>query len=191
MVAEKGETGSYYESQAVLMPYMEQSDITSPLIAGNQSSLLLAGASAFRSRLVTARSPARCCSKRQGYLRAVDESFTALDKQEKDPEGRFALALVSDRVFEDGGRSRAFIIGNSSLFTDAWMHQNTYSAEFLLNVIDFLDPGDPMQLAISPKDAIRAPFVTGAPWLVAFVLALLPLTAVIAALFVLLPRRRM
>lgn len=184
--------GDYYESPAVLMPYMEESDITFPLIAGNQDSLLLAGSAAFQEpRSDSAVISHVILRSGQAYLRAVDQSFSALDKQEGDPEGRFPLALVSDRVFEDGNRSRAFIIGNSSLFTDQWMHQNTYSAEFLLNVLSYLSPGEKVQLAISPKDAIRAPFVTSAPWLVILVLVLLPLSAVFAALFVLLPRKRM
>lgn len=192
VVAMQAERGSYYESPAVLLPYMEESPVTAALLAANQSSLLMAGAAAFAEPAeINSMQTTVVLRSGRAYLRQTEDAFASLEQQEGDKEGSFPLALLTDRAFDDGTRSRAFIIGNSSLFTDAWMQQNTYSAEFLLNVMDYLDPGEDFQLAISPKDAIRAPFHMSSPWLVALLLVLLPLVALFAALFVLIPRRRM
>lgn len=105
--------------------------------------------------------------------------------------GEFVLAALSDRAFEDGTRARAFVIGSSGQFTDSWMYSNTYSAELLLNVVDYLDPGQRIALPIAPKAAIRPPLSMPSTWFTALLLLLPPGAVLASALLVLLPRRRL
>lgn len=193
VVANAQNTADYYGSPAMLMPYMQVSEITAALMAANQTTLILTGSVAFEppakgdsrliSQVVLESGPA--------YLRNTDDGSDSIEWQAGDERGTFPLALISDRAFEDGTHSKAFIIGNSSVFTDTWLHQNTYSSELLLSVIQYLDPGEPIQLAISPKDVIRPSLQSFNPAIIAAVLLLIPLSIVAAALLVLLPRRKL
>lgn len=191
VVAELSAQGSYYESPAVLVPTMESTDVSAALVAANQSSLLMAGSTAFDEPLpsdglmvdVVLRSG-------NAFLKEFGSSFDSIEQDEADVRGRFPLALLSNRAFEDGQRSKAFIIGNSGMFTDLWMQQNTYSSELLLNVIGHLDPGEGIQIAIRPKDAIRPPYTPASPILTQLILVMLPAAVAATGLVVLLRRRR-
>lgn len=193
VIANKEAVGSYFESPAVLMPYMERSEITVGMMEAGQSTLILAGAAAFKEPEEAGTGQYATVVLRSGdaYLRQITEEDSGIEQQPGDPEGSFPLALLADAPTQEGTRRRAFIIGNSSVFTDSWLQGNTYSAEFLLNVVNFLSPADPIQLAISPKDALRPPLRISAPWLVSASLVMLPVMIAAAALVVLLPRRRL
>lgn len=191
VVADAEQRGSYYDSPAVLIPEMLATPATEALVAAKQSSLLLAGAAPFAEpRNAVGLQTTVMLRSGPSYLSAVTDAFEGIDKQPGDPEGRFPLALLADKAFEDGRHSRAFIIGNSSLFTDSWMQQNTYSAELLLNIIHYLRPDSGVQLDIMPKDAIRPPLQISSPALVSLVLVALPFGVLAVAAPVLLRRRR-
>ncbi len=193
VVADAQDSASYYGSPAMLMPYMQVSEVTAALMAANQTTIILAGSSAFEApkqgdnRLISQV----VLQSGQAYLRNTDDGSDSIDWQEGDERGSFPLALISDRAFEDGTHSKAFIIGNSSVFTDQWLQQNTYSSELLLSVIQYLDPGEPIQLAISPKDVVRPSLQSFNPAMIAAALLLLPVGILAAALLVLLPRRKL
>lgn len=191
VVAEEADRTAYYESPAVLIPTMESTEVSAALMAANQSSLLMAGSSAFDEPLPAERLDLQVVLRSgRSYLKEVSDAFAGIEQDEADVRGRFPLALLASRAFEDGSRSKAFIIGNSSMFTDAWMQQNTYSSELLLNVIGHLDPGQAIQLSIRPKDAIRPPYTPASPVLTNLVLLLLPASVAMIGALVLIRRRR-
>lgn len=192
VVAKEEEKASYYDSPLYLMPYMQDSEITTPLIASGQDRLMLAGARAF-SMPSAAQADLQVTSllkSGKAYLRAFDENNIILQQQEGDPEGIFDLALYSDRADIQGTHSRAFVIGNSSVFTDEWLYQNTYSTEFLMQVIQTIYTQHPTDISIQPKVAFRPSLGFGSMALPATIIAALPLLVLVIALLVLTPRKR-
>ena len=191
VIAHENSSGSYFESRAVLMPYMESTQATLGMLAAGQTALILAGSLAFREPPPSDDRLTAQVVLRSGnaYLRQLDDQISGIDIQPGDPSAIFPLALLADRTFENGTHSRAFIIGNSSVFTDSWLQSNTYSGEFLLNIVNYLDPGEPISLAITPKNAVRPPMTLASPWLVSLMLVSPPATILIFALIVL-PRRK-
>ncbi|MHC1786179.1 MAG: Gldg family protein [Christensenellales bacterium] len=192
VIAQTDAAGSYIDSPAVLMPYMESTQATLGMLAAGQTSLILAGSAAFREPAAAGGGRDTQVVLRSGnaYLSQLTQDG-GLKQQPGDLGGTFPLALLADIAQEDGTHTRAFIIGNSSVFTDSWLQGNTYSAEFLLNIINYLAPGERIQLAIPPKDALRQPLRIPSPWLVDLALILLPCLVAAAAGIVLLPRRRL
>jgi ABC-2 type transport system permease protein len=193
VIAHEDAQGSYYESRAVLMPYMERTQPTLGMVAAGQTTLILAGCAAFQEPPEMNASLSTQIVLRSGnaYLRRLDDQAAGIEEQPGDQSGIFPLALLAERVFEDGTHSKAFIIGNSSVFTDSWLQGNTYSSEFLLNIVNYLDPGEPIQLAIAPKDAIRQPMRITSPSLINLLLWLPPATVLISGLVFLLKRKRL
>ncbi len=193
VIAQEDALGSYFESRAVLMPYMESTQPTLGMVASGQTTLILAGSAAFQepSELNSGLSIQVVLRSGNAYLRQLDGQTAGIEAQPGDQSGLFPLALLADRVFEDGTHSKAFIIGNSSVFTDSWLQGNTYSGEFLLNLVNYLDPGEPIQLAIAPKDALRQPMRIASPRLVSMMLWLPPAAVLIFGLVFLLKRKRL
>jgi len=91
----------------------------------------------------------------------------------------------------DGTHSRAFIIGNSNLFLESWMAEYTYSTEFLLQIVQYLQGKPPINLDILPKEAIRPSLSPDSILPASVTLVLLPTLVLIAAMAVLLPRRHL
>lgn len=192
VVAQEEEKESYLNSPVVLIPYMEMSEPTAALITQNQSTVVLAGASAFEEPQNVDSLLLNYVLLRSGnaYLRDTSDQSNDIIRKSTDPIGTFPLALTAERSFDDGSRSKAFIIGNSSVFTDNWLYQNTYSAEFLLGLISYLSPSAPISLSIQPKAAIRPPMRISNVTLNNIALVLLPIMVICTALIVLLPRKR-
>lgn len=193
VIAHEEAQGSYFDSRAVLMPYMDSTQATLGMLAAGQTTLILAGSAAFQEPPEANGSLSTQVVLRSGnaYLRQLDDQTTDIEMQPGDQSGVFPVALLADRVFEDGTHSKAFIIGNSSVFTDSWLQGNTYSGEFLLNIVNYLDPGEPIQLAIAPKDAIRQPMRITSPRLISLMLVLLPAAVLISALIFLQKRKKL
>lgn len=193
VVAQEDDDESYYySSPAVLIPYMEMAEPTALLIEHKQTMLILAGSSAFEEPQRTDSLLTNYVLLRSGkaYLRDTSDESNDITQRETDQRGTFPLALTAERAFDDGTRSKAFIIGNSSVFTDSWLYQNTYSAEFLLSMIGYLSPSSPIKLSIQAKDAIRPPLHVVNPLYNWIAIVILPFSVIAAALIVLLPRRR-
>ena len=193
VITEKDDTASYYESPMYVMPYMQPGEATTPLIASGQDRLILVGARAIsltqESRTDLQVIPLLLSGK--AYIRALKENDLTMDRQPGDLSGTFTLAAQSNRTSDDGTHSRAFFIGNSTLFTDKWLHTNTYSTEFMLEVIQTLLPEHPRDLPISPKEAFRRPMVYNSIMLPAVLTFIVPLLIFSAAALVLLPRKRL
>lgn len=193
VVAQEGAAESYYNYPAILIPYMLSSEPTAAMVDANQTMVILPGS-------ISLEEPAQRGSDlvwqpvlRSGpaYIHQADSPLADIAQRPEDETGEFVLAALSDRAYEDGSRARSFAIGSSGLFTDSWMHANTYSGELLLNVIDYLDPGERMSLAISPKEAVRPPLRITNTLLISLLLWVPAVLVIIAALVILLPRRRL
>ena len=192
VVTMKEENKNYYSSPAVLMPYMELSEPTASMMEKKQTTLILAGSAAFYEPEKINPELTQYVVLRSGnaYLRDTSDQSDNIDQRPSDETGKFPLALVSERLNEDGTRSKNFIIGNTSVFTDSWLYQNTYSAEFLLNLVQYLSPIKAPSIMIAPKDAIRPPLRVTSFMLNYLLLIILPLSVSIVALMILTPRKK-
>ena len=192
VMAESAERSGYYDDlQAFLLPYMQPSELTDPLIETNKDILIMPGTRALRMPQVTDTSltvdPLLISGK--AYIRDYTSSAPdSAEKQPTDEEGYFALGTLSTRLTGRGNVSKAVIIGNHLMFTDYWVESNTYAADFLLRSLQFLQGDAPVRLDISSK-ANREPLVMGSRLPTILVISLLPLLVLAVALFVLLPRK--
>lgn len=194
VIAKESDTASYYsDSPVYLMPYMQETNATLPLLAAGKDILLLGGARAFHMPKETADGlflfPVLLTG--QAYIRDYQDGVSLSDQQESDIEGVFPVALWADKMFEDGTLSHAFVIGNMTVFLDYWVQNNTDSTAFLLQMVRSLQGKDPVNLDILPKNALREGLTLGsmAPAVAAAVL--LPLLVALGAALVLLPRKNL
>lgn len=192
VIASQEDKDSYYGDLPVyLMPYMQETEATRPLMENAMDILVLPGARAFRietgngSRVQAA--PVLQTGK--AYIRNYTDGLATTDQQETDLTGTFALAVWTDKMFEDGTQSHALVIGNADVLCDEWMHNNTHAASFVLQMLRSLQGMSPVNLDIVPKNALREGLqMTGLAPAMAVTL-LLPVLVLIGALLVLLPRR--
>ncbi len=193
-VAEESDTDSYYsDAPAILLPYMQETETTAALIAGGNDILLLTGARAFgvTSELSRDLTAEVLLKSGQAYLRTYQDGAETLDKQEGDREGVFNLAVLSTWTQTTGDRSKLFIIGNASVFTDDWLYSNTSASKFLMQLLNTLQSRKPINLDIVQKPAVRDSLSLGSLALPTVLVLVLPLFIVGWALLVLLPRRNL
>ena len=124
------------------------------------------------------------------YLKALDNQTASLDRKEGDPAGPFALGLEARRVTEEGYVSRAFIIGSGSTLTEQQIYAMTDTQQFILRVTEFLQDLGASDLSIMAKDALRPALGAGSTLTGSLILVALPALVLMAALLVLIPRRR-
>ena len=195
VMAEPDDRQSYYdETPAFLMPRMTEGELTQPLIESGRDTLLLPGSRAIRlpETLSQGVSVETLLVSGKAYVRdyvAAAPDDTA--KQPTDPEGYFALSVLSSRVSEAGKVSRAMVTGNAEMFTHWWVEENTYSADYLLRGLAYLQGESPISLDISGKTGVRAPLTLYSLTPLIAVITLLPLLVLALALWVLVPRRHL
>lgn len=195
VMAQPDDRQSYYdEGPAFLMPRMTETEMTLPLIESARDTLLLPGSRAIylpetapegvymETQLVTGRAYVR------DYVH-VEPDQTA--QQPTDAEGYFALSVLSSRVSEEGKVSRMLVTGNAEMFTNWWIHENTYAADYLLRGIQYLQGEIPISLDIAGKTAVREPLTLHSLTPLIITIALLPLLVFVIALRVLLPRKHL
>jgi len=192
VVAGEQDTGSYYGERIYLLPYFNKIEMTEPLISGNMDVLLLAGASAFETPTQTDSALSAATVLKSGpnaYVRDPNDGTGSIDYQEGDRKGEMTLAILSGRIHSNGNVSRLFAIGNSTVFTDEYVYQRTYSQEFILQVMGELLPQKTVSLDIIAKSAFHPGLTVGSQTAGIALLVGLPLLVLLAAVFVLLPRR--
>lgn len=193
-VAKEEDVNSYYaDYPVILMPTMQDTDITHSLVTANETVLLISEARAFRIQepqpdgvmayplLMTG----------QAYLRAAVNGDDTVEQQPGDAEGRFAVSVWSDKMFEDGTLSHFFALGDCNVIMDYWMQMNTSSTAFLLQIIHSLQEKEPVSLDILPKPAQRESLSLGDMTPAVIVIVMLPLLVLLGALLVLVPRKNM
>lgn len=194
VIAEADDPSGYYaDSPVFLMPALQETDATSPLLEAGKTVLLMGGARAFRLPDAAPEgvvvSPVLLSGR--AYIRRFSDGLSLSDKQPGDEEGAFALALWSDRMSEEGRVSRLFAVGNVSMFLDYWVLSSTDSSAFLLQMIRSLQGREAVNLEILPKTALRDGLSLGSLTPAAAAAVMLPLLVLLAALLVLLPRKNL
>ena len=194
VIAQAEDTDSYYgDSPVILMPYMQETDATRPLLMAGEDILLLSAARAFKMPAYlpegVALSPVLVTG--EAYIRDFSDGLTVTDQQPTDEAGRFAVALWADKMFEDGALSHLLILGDGTMFLNYWMQSSTASTPFLMQMVRSLQGQDPVNLDILPKTAQRDGLSLGnlTPGLI--VTVMLPLLVLLGAALVLWPRRNL
>jgi|GEM_PF-848578 len=195
VLEDEARTDAYYESIPNLTPKMLATDATGTLVAGGYDWLILAGARALETptQQDSALSVYVALESTEGaYIRTLGAGSTvSIERQADDRTGPFALALCASRVFDGGQNSRAFIIGNDSMFLDNWMYAYTYSGELLLQVSQYLQGKPPVDLDILSRPAVRQQLNVSNVAAPVVLLTLLPMLVAVLAVAVLLPRRHL
>ena len=195
VLEDEARTDAYYESIPNLIPTMLTTDATGTLVAAGYDTLILAGARALETptQQDSALSVYVALESTEGaYIRTLGAGSTvSIERQADDRTGPFALALCASRVFDGGQSSRAFIIGNDSMFLDNWMYAYTYSGELLLQVSQYLQGKPPVDLDILSRPAVRQQLNVSNAAAPVVLLTLLPMLVAVLAVAVLLPRRHL
>lgn len=190
-VAAEDEKGTYYDVLPyVLIPNMELTAITTPLVASAQEELWLSMPRAFKmpdgaDNALTLEPVLTTTSG--AYL--ADLGRMPLKERDGDLTGPFALALLASRLMESTHLSRAFIIGNSTLLTEPDLYAYTDTGPFILKTVQHLLDQSVLSLSIEQKPAIRPALSPAARTPGMLLIFLVPLVVLCAALAVLLPRR--
>ena len=195
VVASAEEPGTYYNNIRIdLIPQMLGSDMTVQLLSSGTDILLLTGSRAFETPSDTDRnlivSPI-LQSGSKAYLKDMNSGSMSLDQSPEDMTGPFALALQAQRTTSDGYVSKAVILGCSTLLTSSQIHSMTDAQAFILTTVHYLSGGTLPDLGITPREAVRPQLSVASVTMGSLILFLLPLTVLIAALFILLPRRHL
>lgn len=194
VVAKEEDTDSYYaDYPVILMPYMQNTDVTRTLVSAGETILLITEARAFR---LTDLQPDGVMAypllvSGNAYLRDTADGDDTVEKQPGDVEGAFAVSVWSDKLYENDAVSHMFVVGDSSVFMDYWMQLNTSSTAFLLQMIHSLQEKEPVSLDILPKPAQRESLSLGNITPAVIVTVMLPLLVLLGALLVLIPRKNL
>ena len=192
IVADPNDRSSYYSNPVELTPIMHSTDITQPLIAAEADFIILAPARALSligNGSVSLLQQVVLESGQSAYRRVPEKDDVDLNQQPDDPTGPFVLAVLCDRGFDDGMRSRAFFIGNSSAFTSEQIYSLSYSNELLLQVLQVLRNSDNLDLSILPRDAVRPVFNDRGSQIPVLLLTVPPLLVAVLAVAILQPRK--
>lgn len=192
VIADEEDTDSYYTGTPVwLLPYMQETGATLPLIQSAMDILLLPGARAYEiiEDNESTMNVFPVLETGKSYIRNYADGLDTTARQEGDLYGYFNVAVWTDKMFEDGQISHALILGNVDVLCDYWLQNNTHASSFLLQMMRSLQGKSPVNLEITPKNALRENLrlTSITPAVVAVVL--LPLIVLCGALLVLLPRK--
>ncbi len=193
VMASVEETGTFYgSSQLFLIPHLMSSKATDSLLNEGMSYLIAPQSIAFET-------PAEgvsgltvtpvLYSGYKAYLRNVSDGTLSYDQQEGDPIGPFPLALISERTQQDGKISRAFIIGNTQTLANSDLYAYCNNLEFSLRISEYLLNQEPISLNIVSKPYLRPGLQATSRTAGIAVVVILPLSVLVLALAVLLPRR--
>lgn len=194
VIAKEEARDSFYNGSPVyLLPYMQDTQMTRPLLEAGKDIVLLGGARAFRAEEPHPANVTLSSVLLTGdaFIRTYADGVSLSEQQPGDEEGVFALALWADRIEDSGKVSHLFAIGNLSVFTDEWVKNNTDAAAFLLQAVRTLQGGEALNLNILPKNALREGLTLKSLTLPVIVIALLPLLVILAAALILWPRRNL
>ncbi|MBR6752888.1 MAG: Gldg family protein [Clostridia bacterium] len=192
VVAQADDLDAYYADMPdFLMPYMQETNATLPLIESARDRLIMPRTRAFRilpmegsythvyPMLETGRA----------YIRNLTDGLDTTQQQPTDESGYFNIALWTDKMYEDGTLSHAVIIGNADLFCNDALLNNTDSGVFLLQMMRALQGKDPVNLDIVPKNGVREGLKLDKITPAVLVTFLLPVLVICGAMMVLLPRK--
>lgn len=192
VVAGAEDTGSYYEEQLMLLPYMESVDMTMQLLADGMDILLMPAASAFETPPEPTSSLTAATVLKTGphaYVRNLSDGMDVIDKQTGDVQGEITVGLFAHRMHANGNVSRMFALGCSATLMNEYIYQSSYVEEFVLMLMGELLPDRSVSLDIMASTALRPALTVGSQTIGVVLTAVVPLLVIMAGLCVLLPRR--
>ena len=194
VIAQAEDNESYYaDSPMVLLPSMQETDVTRSLLSAGEKILMVTIARGFHQPAVTPDgvmlSPVLMSG--DAYVRHYRDGKDITHPQEGDETGRFPVALWADKMFDNGQVSHLFIQGDITMFLDIWMEANTSSTAYLLQIMRTLQGQEPVNLDIVPKTAQRESLTLGSLTPAVIVTVMLPLLVLLGAALVLWPRRNL
>ena len=184
----------YQNNRMYLIPAMEATEITQPMLQNQTDTLLLPGSRGFeipQTADAGLTTDVVLRSSDKAYLRDLNDGRLSLERQENDAGGPFALALMAWRATASGNISRAFILGCSSLLTSGDVYAMTDAQEFIVRVMSFLRKGESMDLGIVAKTALRPQLSPRSTFPGLLAAIFLPVLVGVAALIVLGYRRKL
>lgn len=191
VIAEGADLNAYIDNPLYLTPYMDMTEPTAPLIGAGQVRLRMPGARAFEITALSNTVQAEpLLTSGMAYIKSVEKANQTLAYEEGEETGQFYVALLSDYAHPDGTHARAMIIGNSAILLDSWLHEVTYGSQFLLHMVNYLSPSEPINLSIAPKKLVREQMSIANPAVPVLLIVLLPLVTALAAVPVLLKRSK-
>lgn len=190
VIADSEDKAAYIDNPVFLTPYMQMTEPTAALIGSAQTRLRLPGAAAFDMAPNDNLTVSPLLTSGLAFIKDVSRAEVTLVMEDGEEQGQFHLALLSDLAHLSGNHSRAMILGNSAILLDSWLHETTYGAQFLTHMADYLSPRKPVSLNIPPRALVRPQLEIAQPWLPLALLILLPIMAGLAALPLLIKRRR-
>lgn len=194
VIAKAEDTGSYYAGSTVaLMPALQEADVTRTLLSGGETVYLLSSARAWKlpETVPDGVMLSPILTTGEAYIRNFGDGESTSQQQPGDEEGRFAVAVWADKLFDSGAISHAFVIGDFTLFSDAWISGNTSSTALLLQVIRTLQGRESVNLDILPVQAQRESLRLGSIAPAVIVTVMLPLMVLLGAVLVLWPRKNL
>lgn len=180
VVCDAKDTASYYKSQIILLPYMQNNEFTSELIANNKDKLMLAGSRAFEKiDSVNSVKAYSLLKVEKSFIRPYKGENTNLKQTDNDTLEENNLAYLARRFSSDGKVSHAVVIGNSATLIDDWLFENTFSVDFIMQVLNYFNPNShSSSLAIEPKYIVKSPLIVKSFAVLVLVMAL-PLCIII------------
>lgn len=192
VVAMADDQDAYYADMPdFLMPYMQETVATLPLLQSARDRLIMPRCRAWRlldmENSYTKTYPV--LETGRAYIRNLTDGLDTTDQQPTDESGYFTVAVWTDKMYPDGTMSHALIIGNADLFCNDVLLNNTDSGVFLLQMVRSLQGKDPVNLDILPKNGVREGLRLDKIGPAVLVTILLPVLVITGALLVLLPRK--
>ena len=171
---------TYYQDVRWLLPDMYPNDTTMSLILGGKDQIFLPNSTAFQ------KPP----EDNPNIAVVLQSGETSRLGGTNGPSGPFALALKSTQITGKGQESRAFVIGNSEALYDAEVMNSSDSPWMIIRVLEFLLDLEASDLNIMQREALRPSLGLGSIRLGTILLTALPAAVLLAALLVLVRRRR-
>lgn len=193
VVAMADDRDAYYADMPDwLMPYMQETVATLPLLQSARDRLIIPGTRAFRlldmENSYTQTFPV--LKSGRAYIRNLTDGLDTTDQQPTDESGEFNVAVWTNKFYPDGTLSQALIIGSADLFCNETLLNNTDANVFLLQMVRSLQGKDPVDLDIVSKNGARESLRLDKIGPAVAVTIMLPVLVIIGALLVLLPRKR-
>ena len=195
VIAKPEDTASYYGAPVILLPYMQETPMTLPLIEAGQNLMLMSASRAFHlDRTIPADvTLTPLLMTGQAYIRNIDDGAVTADQQPGDEEGVFAVGLWSEKLLETEQTSKMYVTGDMSAFLNPQMEMgvSTSANAYLIQILRSLQDQTAVNLDILPRSVNRPGMTPGdvTPGLI--VIIMLPLLAALGAALVLWPRRNL
>ena len=179
--ADRAAAETYYREVTWLLPEMrsEGSEITVGLIASGKDQTFLPNSTAFEKPLED--DPNMAVILQSGETSRLGGT--------NGPAGSYALALQSRRWI-GGELSRAFAIGNSEALYDTEVLNSSDNPWLVIRVLEYLLDLEASDLSILERPAVRPSLGVGSVRTGMILLTALPMAVILAALLVLVYRRR-